>query len=63
MFKEVDVSINVPSSVQRPMNNLDFERGILELVSMGQDLDTVNEHEKLFNDIRKVIADYFKKGE
>lgn len=63
MFKEVDVSINVPSSVQRPMNNLDFERGILELVSMGQDLDTVNEHEKLFNDIRKVITDYFKKGE
>ena len=63
MFKEIDISINTPSSVTRPMSNITFERGILEVFSMAEDLDIKNEHEKLFKDLKKVVKNYFVKGE
>lgn len=63
MFKEIDIPINTPSDGTRPMSNINFERGILEVFSMAEDLDIKNEHEKLFKDLKKVVKNYFGKGE
>ena len=61
--KKVDININVPSQTQRPMTNINFERGILDIFDMAEDLDINGAHEELFKKLKSVVANYFMKGE
>ena len=62
MFNETDIQISPPKE-QRPMSLANFERGLIEMIEMAQELDIENKHHKMFKEIRTVISKYMKKGE
>jgi len=61
--KEIDISVNIQSENNRPMDKVSFEKGLLEIIGMAEDLDVNSEHDKLFVDIKSVVSNYFTKKE